>query len=242
MSSSASRAGSRPIRTARVERIFDHTSDTRSLFLAPVADSTVRYLPGQFISISITLPDETRTRPYTIASPPASGMPFEICFNRVPGGRGADWLFDRKLGDSVEFTGPYGTFTMESVPAAEIIFLADATAVAPIRPMIQRAAAASAPPMMTLLYAAPSPDHILYRAEFELLAVRANSFHFEPLVLPQSQLYDGLRAEAERRWVRGDGDRTRQFYICGVGKGVIALRDLLRGAGYERRAVHYEQW
>jgi len=242
MSPSASHTGSRPVRTARVERIFDHTSDTRSLFLAPVDSGRVRYLPGQFISIAIALPEETRTRPYTIASPPAWGMPFEICFNRVAGGRGADWLFDRKLGDSVEFTGPYGTFTMEAVPTVETIFLADATAVAPVRPMIQHAATASAAPMMTLLYAARSPDHILYRGEFELLAARARGFHFEPLVLPQSELYERLGAEAERRWVRGDGDRTRQFYICGVGKGVIALRDLLRGAGYERRAVHYEQW
>jgi ferredoxin-NADP reductase len=242
MTPSDSRAGSRPIRTARIERIFDHTSDTRSLFLAPIDSTRVRYLPGQFISIAITLPEETRTRPYTIASPPERDMPFEICFNRVPGGRGADWLFERKLGDTVEFTGPYGTFTMESAPAAETIFLADATAVAPIRPMIQRAAASSTPPLMTLLYAARSPDHILYRAEFESLAARLRSFHFEPLIVPQSELYEGLRTEAERRWVRSDGDRTRQFYICGVGKGVIALRDLLRGAGYERRAVHYEQW
>jgi ferredoxin-NADP reductase len=242
MSPSDSHSGSRPIRTARVERIFDHTSDTRSLFLAPVDSGSVRYLPGQFISIAITLPDETRTRPYTIASPPERGMPFEICFNRVPGGRGADWLFDRRLGDSVEFTGPYGTFTMESVPAAETIFLADATAVAPIRPMIRRASASPAPPMMTLLYSARSPDHILYRAEFESLAAGTSGFHFEPVILPESELYEGLRTEAERRWVRGDADRSRHFYICGVGKGVLALRDLLRGAGYERRAVHYEQW
>lgn len=240
MSPSDSR--SRPIRTARVERIFDHTSDTRSLFLAPVDGGSVRYLPGQFISIAITLPDETRTRPYTIASPPERGMPFEICFNRVPGGRGADWLFDRRLGDSVEFSGPYGTFTMESAPAAETIFLADATAVAPIRPMIRRALASPAPPLMTLLYAARSLDHILYRAEFESLAAGTSGYHFEPLILPQSELYEGLRTEAERRWVRGDADRSRHFYICGVGKGVLALRDLLRGAGYERRAVHYEQW
>jgi hypothetical protein len=27
-----------------------------------------------------------------------------------------------------------------------------------------------------------------------------------------------------------------------VGKGVVRIRDLLRSSGYERRAVHYEQW
>ena len=55
-------------------------------------------------------------------------------------------------------------------------------------------------------------------------------------------IYDRLFDLAQARWVAGDADRTRHFYICGVGKGVIRLRDLLRGAGYERRAVHYEQW
>jgi ferredoxin-NADP reductase len=57
-----------------------------------------------------------------------------------------------------------------------------------------------------------------------------------------STLYSQLSDEVRRRWVDADANRSRHFYICGVGKGVIALRDLLRGAGYERRAVHYEQW
>ena len=42
--------------------------------------------------------------------------------------------------------------------------------------------------------------------------------------------------------IEGDTDRSRQFYICGVGPGVLEIRDLLRSAGYERRAVHYEKW
>ena len=56
------------------------------------------------------------------------------------------------------------------------------------------------------------------------------------------ELYDRLIAETQRRWIDADSDRSRHFYVCGVGKGVLALRDLLRVAGYERRAVHYEQW
>ena len=40
----------------------------------------------------------------------------------------------------------------------------------------------------------------------------------------------------------GDADRGRHFYICGVGMPVTQLRDLLRGAGYQRRAVQYEKW
>jgi ferredoxin-NADP reductase len=60
--------------------------------------------------------------------------------------------------------------------------------------------------------------------------------------VPSAELYDRLAAETQRRWVDADSDRSRHFFVCGVGKGVLRLRDLLRGAGYERRAVHYEQW
>jgi ferredoxin-NADP reductase len=62
------------------------------------------------------------------------------------------------------------------------------------------------------------------------------------VIATADRIYDRLFALAQARWVTDNADRTRHFYICGVGKGVIRLRDLLRGAGYERRSVHYEQW
>jgi len=128
--------------SARVERIFDHTSDTRSLFLSSTG-KTLRFAPGQFISISIPLGDETRSRPYTIASSPTDAGPFEICFNRVPGGRGVDWLFERRVGDTVDFAGPFGTFMLDADPAPnlELGFIAEGTAIAPIRPILKRALA-----------------------------------------------------------------------------------------------------
>jgi ferredoxin-NADP reductase len=201
----------------------------------------MNYLPGQFISISIPLGDETRTRPYTIASRPEDGDPFEICFNLVAGGRGVAWMFDRAVGDELAFTGPFGTFVLERAAGSEIVFIAEGTAIAALRPMIHRALSAAHPPMI-LLQGARSPDHLLYRAELQARARRHGDFRHETLVAPHAEVYERLHAEAERRWVHADLDRTRQFYLCGVGAGVIALRDLLRGAGYERRAVHYERW
>jgi hypothetical protein len=55
-------------------------------------------------------------------------------------------------------------------------------------------------------------------------------------------MYERLVDQVQRRWVLADEDRSRHFFVCGVGAGVLKLRDLLRRAGYERRAVRYEQW
>jgi CDP-4-dehydro-6-deoxyglucose reductase len=124
--------------SARIERIFDHAPDTRSLFLSLTSGRHLRFVPGQFISITIPLGDETRLRPYSIASDPEDRGPFEICFNRVAGGRGVAWLFERRVGDVLDFTGPFGAFTIDQPPDAELGFVAEGTGVAPIRPMLKR--------------------------------------------------------------------------------------------------------
>jgi ferredoxin-NADP reductase len=238
-------ARQRPALRARVERIYDHCADTRSLFLTMTAGVLPRFLPGMFISIAIPLAGDARVRPYTIASSPEDGEPFEICFNRVPGGAGVAWLFDRVAGDELNFTGPFGTFTLERAPAAETILIAEGTAIAPIRPMLHRALAGAPAHPIKLLHAADCREHLLYAGEFERLAAAHGEFHFEPMIVAghdPAALYARLLDEARDRWVTADTDRSRHFYICGVGKGVLALRDLLRAAGYERRAVHYEQW
>jgi ferredoxin-NADP reductase len=235
-------AARRTTLNARIERIFDHTSDTRSLFLSLTSGKHLRFIPGQFISITIPLIDETRSRPYSIASDPEERGPFEICFNRVEGGRGVAWLFERQVGDLIDFSGPFGAFTIDRAPAAELCFIAEGTAIAPIRPMLKRALASAPSPKVELIYAAPNREHILFAAEFDALARTGPNLSYETVIAPSEKIYDRLFDLAQARWVTGDPDRTRHFYICGVGKGVIRLRDLLRGAGYERRSVHYEQW
>jgi CDP-4-dehydro-6-deoxyglucose reductase len=230
----------RPLYRGRIERMRDHNADTRSLFLRIVDGGQLAFVPGQFISISLALEHETRVRPYTIASSPEQTDTIEVCFNQVPGGEGVRYLFERKVGDELQFTGPFGAFAMDRSPEHECVFIAEGTAIAPIRPMIRRTLASGARPALSLLYAAPDSNHLLYRDEIEQWS--AAGVNFAPLLAPPAELYDRLIAETQRRWVDADSDRSRHFYVCGVGKGVLRLRDLLRGAGYERRAVHYEQW
>src|SRR5580704_6334740 len=220
---------------ARVEKIFDHAADTRSLFLSLTSGKHLRFVPGQFISITIPLGDETRSRPYSIASDPEDRGPFEICFNRVDGGRGVNWLFKRRVGDTIDFSGPFGTFTIDRAPEAELGFIAEGTAIAPIRPMLKRALTSSSTRKIHLIYAAPDRGHILYAAELDEIGQTVPNFSYELAISPAEKIYDRLFELAEARWVAGDADRTRHLYVCGIGKGVIRLRDLLRGAGYERR-------
>jgi phenol hydroxylase P5 protein len=223
-------------REARVERVVAHGPETRSLFLRLPASEPLAFRPGQFISCLLPVGGETLTRPYSIASDPEHGDLLEICLNRVPGGLGSPYLMSLQEGGTVRFTGPWGRFVLDRAPRAEAVFVAEGTAIAPIRPMIRRALATDVPHPLVLLYGGASKQELLYRREMEGLSRTHERFEFEPL--PPVVLFDEVR----RRYVEADDDRSRRFFVCAVGDLVLRLRDLLRGAGYERRAVQYEKW
>jgi len=218
----------------RLEEIVEHGADTRSLFLGlPVAFD---FRPGQFISCRLPVGGETLTRPYSIASSPEDARRLEIVLNLVPGGPGSHYLFGLSVGTRVHFTGPWGSFVLDRAPEAETVFIPDGTGIAPIRPMLRRALATATGRPLRLLAGAAARERVLYRAELDALARECPSFAWEHVSSVE------LADEVRRRWVERGTGRSRHFFICGVGAIVPAVRDLLRQAGYERRAVQYEKW
>ncbi|HJW69373.1 MAG TPA: FAD-dependent oxidoreductase [Candidatus Binatia bacterium] len=213
-------------RTAVLDAVTDHGDDTRSLFFRIPGGLTFR--PGQFLSCLLPIAGERVIRPYSIASSPEQPARIELLLNLVPGGPGSRYLFGLAPRASLDFTGPWGTFVLDRAPDAEAVFIAIDTGIAPIRPMLRRAAATATLPL-TLVYASRHP---LYLDELGRL----------PRVAIDVVSPDALETRIRTRWLERDDDRTRHFFICGVGEVVPRLRDMLRGGGYMRRAVQYEKW
>jgi len=220
-----------PEQTGRLVRVVDHGPDTRSLILRP--PDRLDFRPGQFISCLLPVGDERLTRPYSIASNPGEDD-LEICLDRV--GTGSAYLLGLPIGTEVVFTGPWGTFALDRAPAVEAVFIADGTGIAPIRPMLHRVITSGPTHPLRLVHAQRPGGSPLYRAELQALA-RA-----QPLLTIDYVDSAALHDIVARRWVDADGERGRCFFICGVGDIVPTLRDRLRAAGYERRAVRYERW
>ncbi len=252
-SSPSSPCGSSPQAfEATIARIVERTPDTRSFFLHIVGSQGSRkfsFKPGQFLSFSLPAGEQTITRAYTIASLPEDSEHLEICLNRVADGPGSAYLFSRKEADVLRFTGPWGTFVLDQPLNAEYVFIADRVGVIPFRSMIQRLLSRSEKSTARLLYAAREESDLLYRAEWQAWERQDPRFSFRPILEPHHpRRPDGYGVEKsllpyiEQHYVQNDTRRDRQFYICGIGRPILLLRDLLRGAGYERKAVKYEKW
>lgn len=231
---------------AVVEQILEHAADTRSLFLRLPNQQKLIFKPGQFLSFALPVRSQVITRPYSISSNADDGNVLEICFNLLSAGLGSRYLFERRVGDTLRFTGPWGTFVFDPAFQGENVFIADGPGIVAIRPMIRQALMAEHGSAVHLLYGARKRQELLYYSEWKSWMQRSARFSFLPLLSEPSPAWRGPRGflveQVQRSYIHADNDRSRCFYLCGVGSLITDLRDLLRQAGYQRRDVHYEKW
>ncbi len=228
-----------------VERIREWTPRTRSLLLRLAGGARMPFRAGQFISLELPIGERPPlVRPYSIASDPEDEL-IELCVDLVPGGIGSAHVFSLARGDRVTLKGPFGSLTVETPPQAECVFIAGGTGIAPLRAIVRWLVAAGGDAALKILHGGATEEDLLFRDELGALVRAHPRCSWEP-VLEGAHAGAGEHPTLERlivdRYVHGDADRTRQFWICAVGDVVRRLREALRAAGYERRAVRYEQW
>jgi len=227
---------------ATLERVHHWTPSTRSLFLRLAPGSRMPFHAGQFISLQLPVGDSPPlVRPYSLASDPDAEL-LEICVDHVPSGLGSAHLFTLAAGAQLSFKGPFGTFMVDEPPAATMVLVGDGTGIAPVRAIVRRALARGAR-ALEVLQGAHTEAELLFRDELLGLTKTHPQLSWQPVVAGTGA---GDNPELERlvlaRYVDADADRTRHFWICAVGDLVRRLREALRAAGYERRAIRYEQW
>ncbi len=235
----------RQVRRAELTRVHEHHPATRSLFLRLPTGERLGFTPGQFISCALPVGDGAPlVRAYSLASSPEDAE-LEICVDRVAGGAGSAHLFGLEPGAEIAFTGPFGSFALDEPPPVPLVFVGEGTGIAPLRPMIRRALARGGTQPIVVLHGARWDHELIYRDEIERLAAEHSRLELEHVLLAtEAEIgpVDALEALALERFVRGDADRSRRFWICGVGAMPGRLRDALRAAGYERKAVRAEEW
>ena len=238
-------ATERRVYRATLARTVEHHPGTESFFLRLPAGERLTFTPGQFISCELPVGDgPPLVRAYSLASSPEDDE-LEICVDLVAGGPGSNYLFRLAPGAEVAFTGPFGSFVLAEPPPVPLVFVGDGTGVAPLRPMVRRALERGGDQPITILQGARYDHELIYRDDFEAWAAKHPRMHWEPVLLATEAEVGPIAALEElaiERFVRGDTERRRRFWICGVGPMAGRLRDALRAAGYERRAVRAEQW
>jgi CDP-4-dehydro-6-deoxyglucose reductase len=201
LASDAARAGNpaAPQRwQARVERMQRLSDDLMWMQLALPEGQRIEFSAGQYINF--LLPDGTK-RAFSFANAPqAAGNPtIELHVRRIPGGRFTGQVFETlSEGDTLEFEGPLGRFTLREDSARPILFVAGATGFAPVKSILEDAFARGMQRPMQLYWGVRRREDFYLLEQVEAWQREHPNFRFVP-VLSEPPPADGDGAWSGRR-------------------------------------------
>lgn len=225
------------------------------------------FIPGQFVSAVADDPKgKQQTRAYSVASAPGANR-FDLCVNRVEGGFFSNKLCDMEPGDTVQFHGPHGLFTLRQ-PMVDCVFIATGTGVAPMRSFTQHLFPDSGGDFsqgrhIWLVYGTRHETEIYYQKYFEKLAAEHHNFHYLSSLSRPHEGWEGLRGYVQDHVAEVLKHRSNGFhphpapvvattaepgafdihaYICGLNDMVSANRERLIGLGWQKKQVIFERY
>ena len=157
----------------------------------------------------------------------------------------SNFLCDMKEGQEINCLGPFGDFILRP-PIRDTIFIATGTGIAPFRSMLHWVLADPSRHNnrnFFLLFGSRTEKDIYYHQEFLQLAAQHTNFDYLPTLSRGCPEWNGLRGYVQEHVpgiVKGRSDMIA--YICGLDKMIRANRDLLKGLGWDRKAIRYEKY
>jgi ferredoxin-NADP reductase len=219
---------------------------------------------GQFVSLVKEDPrSKLQTRAYSIASAPRANA-FDLCVNRVEGGFFSNLLADMKLGETINFHGPHGLFTLRQ-PFTDAILIATGTGIAPMRGFIEHLFPDNGPSLtegrkIWLVYGTRYPTELYYSDFFARKAAEHEDFQYIITLSRPEADWTGhrgyvqehvARIATEHRELPTDGTPTIaegtpgfniHAYICGLNEMVSANRERLTSLGWDKKQIIFERY
>lgn len=226
-------------RSVRVTRVVRETEDAVSLYLAELDGGGLTHLPGQFLTIEVTVDGERLRRAYSLASAALPGHEPHITVKRIDGGRVSGHLTEHvRGGDTLAVLGPSGTFSVEPdlMGTGPLVLIAGGSGITPIISIAHTVLAVQPRSHVTLIYGNRRRRDIIF--EERLATLRAQH--------PGRFAVDHVLSEAPGDWRAATGlldrdnvlsrleslgvdeQQSPTYFVCGPSPMMEAVREALR--------------
>ncbi|ALW84628.1 hypothetical protein AUC43_05755 [Hymenobacter sedentarius] len=176
-----------------VREVHSPTPRARTLVLEPQPGETLRYEPGQYLTLVHPQYGGEVRRSYSFNSTPVLHEPPAITVKRVDNGLFSRWLVDQiQVDDQVHTSGVGGFFTLPPNPDDydQLILLAAGSGITPIFSLLKTALHAHPHLRVLLFYSNRSAAETLFLVELEDLAQRLpGQLHIELFYSDNPLLY-----------------------------------------------------
>lgn len=159
----------------KVSRIFEETPDVKTFRLMNPVGGMLPFifLPGQFLSVSVSSDGKTLKRGYTISSSPTQSDYAEITVKHKEDGIVSGILHNHtKEGDLIECSGPSGSFTFTGQECKCILLIGAGVGITPLMSVLRYLTDRSWPGDIYLVYGCKTANDIIYKEELTYLQHR----------------------------------------------------------------------
>jgi len=237
-----------------VQHLERETADTTSVYLVPRDGlELATFLPGQFLTLRCTLPNQTAplTRCYSLSAAPHPNR-YRITIKNIhdsaPVRGGVSHLInqDWQVGQVVDVRPPAGDFFLDLSHSRPAILLAGGVGITPLMCMIETVLELGAQVDLLLFYGVRNSQEHIFKDRLRQLA--HDHDHFNCLTcysapLPQDELgkdYQVMGRVNLDLIQRAVPNPDFDFYLCGPGGFMSGLHRQLSGWGVPSTRIHYE--
>jgi propane monooxygenase reductase subunit len=234
--------------STRVTAIEPMTHDIVSLRLAAVDPPTYEFKPGQYADI--TIPGTSEHRSFSMATTQSTPGEVEFLIKKYPGGRFAA-LLDGELavGDTIELTGPYGSFTLKDAHVLPVVCIGGGAGMAPILSLLKHLNETGSTRPVRFYYGARTDRDVFYAELIAALGEKLRDFEFVVCLsesMPEDPGALGYRVEAGNVTdvvSRHEADLAKaEVYLCGPPPMVDAAMVFLDQQGVPADQIFHDSF
>lgn len=220
--------------TGRVESLDYLSNDVIRLKLSLAGGERIEFTAGQYINIVL---DDGRRRAFSFANPPHDNKLVELHVRHIPGGFFTTYVFtDLRVGDSLEFEGPFGQFTLRDSDKP-ILFVAGATGFAPIKSIVEDAFQRGIKRPMHLYWGVRMREDLYMLDLAERWQHEHANFRVTPVISDSVDNWDGRIGLVHEAMLTDTPDlRGQEVYVCGSVQMVEAAVPAFVAQGLDRQS------
>lgn len=231
-----------------VRELIHETPDAITLRLEDLAGEPVRFAPGQFFTLVLTVGGEELRRAYSASSPSHDTSGVCLTIKRVVDGRVSGYLNDQlSVGAVLKLLGPSGEFTADP-ESKHLVLIAGGSGVTPMRSIVRSLLdAQSTASRITLIHGNRAERDVIFGAEFAGLARDyPERFRYVPVFSEPPADFSGPRGlldQAQLAQLLSEVDHSAcHFMLCGPEGMLVEARQALKSLGVEGSRIREERF
>ncbi len=226
-----------------VDAVRDETAAVKTFRLRHPSEAVIpfRFLPGQFLTITLDRGADVLQRCYTIASSPSESGFCEITVKRE--GAASSLLHDLLAsGSRLSIAGPLGRFTFDEDKADEIVLIAGGVGITPLMSKIRYLASQNWKGRIDLFYSVKTPGDIIFHDELMALQRTFPTLKVHVTVTAPDENWHGARGRLSEKFIRDSVPdiAERNVHICGPATMAGAVQQILHQLGVETSRIEVE--